>query len=92
MNDLLKGSFELPRGQSSREGDVELGEQGADQGLDDFFIKVQYIDKQYEKLNKLLKKLQAVHEESKAVTKAPAMKGKFRLFCLSSVHSMLTSR
>ncbi|CAN6805580.1 hypothetical protein Bca4012_000373 [Brassica carinata] len=75
MNDLLKGSFELPRGQSSREGDVELGEQGAaDQGLDDFFKTVQDIDKQYEKLNKLLKKLQAAHEESKAVTKAPAMK------------------
>ncbi|KAJ0266150.1 Syntaxin-132 [Hirschfeldia incana] len=74
MNDLLKGSFELPRGQSSREGDVELGEQANDQGLDDFFKKVQEIDKQYEKLNKLLKKLQAAHEESKAVTKAPAMK------------------
>ncbi|KAJ0235314.1 Syntaxin-132 [Hirschfeldia incana] len=75
MNDLLKGSFELPRGESSREGgDVELGEQGGDQGLDDFFKKVQDIDKQYEKLNKLLKKLQAAHEESKAVTKAPAMK------------------
>ncbi|CAN8298685.1 unnamed protein product [Cochlearia groenlandica] len=74
MNDLLKGSFELPRGQSSREGDVELGEQVGDQGLDDFFKKVQEIDKQYEKLNKLLKKLQAAHEESKAVTKAPAMK------------------
>ncbi|CAH8312702.1 unnamed protein product [Eruca vesicaria subsp. sativa] len=74
MNDLLKGSFELPRGQSSREGDVELGEQGPDQGLDDFFKKVQDIDKQYEKLNKLLKKLQGAHEESKAVTKAPAMK------------------
>ncbi|KAF3544914.1 hypothetical protein DY000_02000352 [Brassica cretica] len=90
MNDLLKslvqspaGSFELPRGQSSREGDVELGEQGAaDQGLDDFFKKVQDIDKQYEKLNKLLKKLQAAHEESKAVTKAPAMKGMFCLFSL----------
>jgi syntaxin 1B/2/3 len=41
MNDLLKGSFELPRGQSSREGDVELGEQqGGDQGLEDFFKKV----------------------------------------------------
>ncbi|CAH8270440.1 unnamed protein product [Arabidopsis lyrata] len=75
MNDLLKGSFELPRGQSSREGDVELGEQqGGDQGLEDFFKKVQVIDKQYDKLDKLLKKLQASHEESKAVTKAPAMK------------------
>ncbi|XP_018445895.1 syntaxin-132 isoform X3 [Raphanus sativus] len=74
MNDLLKGSFELPRGQSSRGGDVELGEQANDQGLDDFFKKVQEIDKQYEKLNKLLKKEKAAHEESKAVTKAPAMK------------------
>ncbi|KAJ4911759.1 Syntaxin-132 [Raphanus sativus] len=74
MNDLLKGSFELPRGESSRQSDVELGEQGGDQGLEDFFKKVQDIDKQYEKLNKLLKKLQAAHEESKAVTKAPAMK------------------
>ncbi|XP_010423138.1 PREDICTED: syntaxin-132 [Camelina sativa] len=75
MNDLLKGSFELPRGQSSREGDAELGEQqGGDQGLEDFFKKVQDIDKQYDKLDKLLKKLQAAHEESKAVTKAPAMK------------------
>ncbi|AED91243.1 syntaxin of plants 132 [Arabidopsis thaliana] len=75
MNDLLKGSFELPRGQSSREGDVELGEQqGGDQGLEDFFKKVQVIDKQYDKLDKLLKKLQASHEESKSVTKAPAMK------------------
>ncbi|CAH8364199.1 unnamed protein product [Eruca vesicaria subsp. sativa] len=74
MNDLLKGSFELPRGESSRQGDVELGEQGGDQGLEEFFKKVQDIDKQYEKLDKLLKKLQASHEESKAVTKAPAMK------------------
>ncbi|XP_010495111.1 PREDICTED: syntaxin-132, partial [Camelina sativa] len=55
--------------------DVELGEQqGGDQGLEDFFKKVQDIDKQYDKLDKLLKKLQAAHEESKAVTKAPAMK------------------
>ncbi|KAJ0233854.1 Syntaxin-132 [Hirschfeldia incana] len=74
MNDLLKGSFEIPRGESSRQSDVELGEQGGDQGLEDFFKKVQDIDKQYEKLDKLLKKLQASHEESKAVTKAPAMK------------------
>ncbi|KAL2456341.1 putative Syntaxin [Abeliophyllum distichum] len=43
-------------------------------GLDNFFNKVQEIEKQYEKLNKLLKKLQDAHEESKAVTKAAAMK------------------
>lgn len=43
-------------------------------GLDNFFKKVQDIEKQYEKLNKLLKKLQDAHEESRAVTKAAAMK------------------
>ncbi|XP_060668653.1 putative syntaxin-131 isoform X2 [Ziziphus jujuba] len=42
--------------------------------LDNFFKKVQEIEKQYEKLDKLLRKLQDAHEESKAVTKAPAMK------------------
>lgn len=45
-----------------------------DLGLQDFFKKVQDIDKQYEKLDKLLRKLQDAHEESKAVTKAPSMK------------------
>ncbi|KAL3032166.1 hypothetical protein AAZX31_02G069100 [Glycine max] len=35
---------------------------------------VQELDKQYAKLDKLLKKLQDAHEESKAVTKAPSMK------------------
>ncbi|GAB4857210.1 hypothetical protein Ancab_015118 [Ancistrocladus abbreviatus] len=42
--------------------------------LQNFFKKVQDIEKQYDKLNKLLKKLQDAHEESKAVTKAAAMK------------------
>lgn len=37
---FLEGSFELPRGESSRQSDVELGEQGGDQGLEDFFKKV----------------------------------------------------
>ncbi|GJY38000.1 syntaxin/epimorphin, conserved site-containing protein [Tanacetum coccineum] len=37
-------------------------------------LEVQAIEKQYEKLNKLLKKLQDAHEESRAVTKAAAMK------------------
>lgn len=45
-----------------------------DLGLEDFFKKVQEIEKQNEKLDKLLRKLQDSHEESKAVTKAPAMK------------------
>lgn len=43
-------------------------------GLDNFFKQVQDIEKQYEALNKLLKKLQDAHVESKAVTKAAAMK------------------
>ncbi|XVF42570.1 hypothetical protein PTKIN_Ptkin01aG0374200 [Pterospermum kingtungense] len=76
MNDLLTESFEVPRGQGSRGGDIELGAQtnSAELGLENFFKKVQEIDKQYEKLDKLLRKLQDAHEESKAVTKAPAMK------------------
>ncbi|KAH9728498.1 Syntaxin-132 [Citrus sinensis] len=76
MNDLLGGSFELPRDQSSRGGDIELGAQmnSGELGLENFFKKVQDIDKEYEKLEKLLKKLQGAHEESKSVTKAPAMK------------------
>ncbi|GLT87428.1 hypothetical protein SLE2022_055130 [Rubroshorea leprosula] len=72
MNDLFSDSFGR---QPSRGGDVELGAQNSgDLSLQDFFKKVQDIDKQYEKLNKLLRKLQDAHEESKAVTKAPAMK------------------
>ncbi|CAK9322505.1 unnamed protein product [Citrullus colocynthis] len=77
MNDLLSDSFEIPRGQPSRGGDIELGTNvptsGGD-GLEDFFKKVQEIEKQNEKLDRLLRKLQDSHEESKAVTKAPAMK------------------
>jgi syntaxin 1B/2/3 len=77
MNDLLSDSFEIPRG-GSRTGDIEMGGNAlmnsGELGLDDFFKKVQEIDKQYEKLDKILKKLQEAHEESKAVTKAPAMK------------------
>ncbi|CAK7341457.1 unnamed protein product [Dovyalis caffra] len=75
MNDLLSESFEIPRGQGSRGGDIEMGMNSADLGLENFFKKVQEIEKQNEKLDKLLKKLQDAHEESKAVTKAPAMKG-----------------
>ncbi|KAG7018148.1 putative syntaxin [Cucurbita argyrosperma subsp. argyrosperma] len=78
MNDLLSDSFEIPRGQPSRGGDIELGTNAptsaGDLGLDDFFKKVQDIEKQNEKLDRLLRKLQDSHEESKAVTKAPAMK------------------
>ncbi|KAF2306913.1 hypothetical protein GH714_022491 [Hevea brasiliensis] len=72
--DSLEESFEIPRGQGSRGGDIEMGMNSGDSGLENFFKKVQEIEKQNEKLNKLLKKLQDAHEESKAVTKAPAMK------------------
>ncbi|XWS58535.1 hypothetical protein CRYUN_Cryun08bG0042200 [Craigia yunnanensis] len=76
MNNLLTESFEIPRDQGSRGGDIELGAQmnSGELGLQSFFKKVQEIDKQYEKLDKLLKKLQDAHEETKAVTKAPSMK------------------
>ncbi|GAV77287.1 Syntaxin domain-containing protein/SNARE domain-containing protein [Cephalotus follicularis] len=80
MNDLLSDSFEIPRGQGSRGGDIELGlgtnamMNSGELGLEDFFKKVQDIDKQNEKLDKQLSKLQDAHEESKSVTKASAMK------------------
>ncbi|KAI3437066.1 uncharacterized protein J3R85_005803 [Psidium guajava] len=78
MNDLLSDSFEIPRGQASRDGDIELGAnapmRSGELGMDNFFKKIQDIEKQIDKLNKLLKKLQDAHEESKAVTKAASMK------------------
>ncbi|CDY50665.1 BnaC05g48010D [Brassica napus] len=76
MNDLLKGSSEFSRDRSNR-SDTESGHgpgNSGDLGLAGFFNKVQEIEKQYEKLDKHLKKLQGAHEETKAVTKAPAMK------------------
>lgn len=47
----------------------------AELGLEGFFKQVQVIEKQIEKLSNLLKKLETANEESKAVTKASAMKG-----------------
>ncbi|KAK6147388.1 hypothetical protein DH2020_018300 [Rehmannia glutinosa] len=78
MNDLLTDSFVIPRNQGNRNGDVEMGmhrpTNSGELGLENFFNQVQVIEKQYEKLNSLLRKLQDAHEESKAVTKAAAMK------------------
>ncbi|XP_072951780.1 syntaxin-132-like [Typha angustifolia] len=78
MNNLLTESFELPRGQASRDRDIELGNQApmnpAELGLECFFKQVQEIEKQIEKLSKLLMKLQSANRESKAVTRATAMK------------------
>ncbi|EEF36709.1 syntaxin, putative [Ricinus communis] len=74
MNDLLSESFEIPRGQGSRGGDIEMGMNSGDLGLENFFKNVQGIEKENEKLDRLLKKLQDAHEETKAVTRAPAMR------------------
>ncbi|GAA0172383.1 hypothetical protein LIER_26220 [Lithospermum erythrorhizon] len=77
MNNLLSTSFELPR-DPSRNSDIEMGTNmmmnSGELGLDNFFKEVQDVEKQYEKLNRLLKKLQDAHEESKSVTKAATMK------------------
>lgn len=59
--------------------DIELGNRtnptdSVGLGLGNFFKRVQDIDKEHDKLNKLLKKLQDAHEESKAVTKTAAIK------------------
>ncbi|KAK9170203.1 hypothetical protein Syun_002343 [Stephania yunnanensis] len=71
-------SFEIPRNQPSRAGDIEMGmnapANAGDLGLDSFFKQIEDIEKQIEKINKLLKKLQDANEESKSVTKAAAMK------------------
>ncbi|KAL9230818.1 hypothetical protein vseg_006118 [Gypsophila vaccaria] len=75
MNNLLSDSFELSRGQSSRDADLEMGlNNSGELDLQSFSKKVQEIEKQYEKINVLLRKLQDAHEESKSVTKAAAMK------------------
>ncbi|KAK3029816.1 hypothetical protein RJ639_038004 [Escallonia herrerae] len=87
LDNHLQDSFEIPRGQH-RGGDIEMGQRSGELGLDNFFKQVasmisvigstalvQDIDKLYDKLNKLLKKLQDAHEDSRAGTKADAMKG-----------------
>ncbi|XP_073309123.1 syntaxin-132-like [Primulina huaijiensis] len=78
MNDLLSDSFVIPQDQNNRNADIEMGMQRSNNseelGLENFFKQVQEIEKQYEKLNTLLRKLQDAHEESKAITKAANMK------------------
>lgn len=53
---------------------TQLPANAADPGLENFFKKVQDVERQIDKLSKLLKKLQDANEESKAVTKASIMK------------------
>ncbi|CAL9196245.1 unnamed protein product [Musa hybrid cultivar] len=78
MNNLLSDSFDLPRDEPPRDGDIESGLQhpksAAEQGLEGFFNQVEEIEKLIEKLAKLSKNLQAANEKSKAVTKASDMK------------------
>ncbi|ERM93607.1 syntaxin-132 [Amborella trichopoda] len=77
MNDLLTDSFEVPR-KPQREPDIEMGMQvpanASDLGMEDFFKQVREIEKQIDKIAKLLQKLQEANEETKSVTKASAMK------------------
>uniref|UniRef100_A0A0E0E7S2 t-SNARE coiled-coil homology domain-containing protein n=1 Tax=Oryza meridionalis TaxID=40149 RepID=A0A0E0E7S2_9ORYZ len=75
MNNLLTDSFELPRGGSSRDGDIEMGMQAdPSDNLKGFLKKVDAIESLIAKLTNLLHKLQTANEESKAVTKARDMK------------------
>uniref|UniRef100_A0A8R7R7X2 Syntaxin N-terminal domain-containing protein n=1 Tax=Triticum urartu TaxID=4572 RepID=A0A8R7R7X2_TRIUA len=77
MNNLLTDSFELPRRESSRDGgDLEMGihQPDASDNLQAFLKKVDAIDSLIAKLTSLFTKLQSANEESKAVTKASAMK------------------
>ncbi|KAF9596215.1 hypothetical protein IFM89_012393 [Coptis chinensis] len=74
MNDLLTDSFEIPRRQGSRGGDIEMGINAADMGLDQFFKQIEEIEKQIVKLDRLLGGLQAANEESKSVTNAAGMR------------------
>ncbi|KAL0001725.1 hypothetical protein SO802_015506 [Lithocarpus litseifolius] len=79
MNDLLTDSFVSDaKGQPSRENDIEMGMRvpgsNPDLGMGAFNKQIQETEKQVEKLSGLLKQLKDANEESKAVTKASAMK------------------
>lgn len=70
MNDLLTNSFEFPRGEIQRNALKNSGELG----LDAYFKQVEDIEKEIDKLSRILKKLQDENEESKSTSKAPTMK------------------
>lgn len=75
MNDLFTESFAAPQEPSNVRRDVEMGTQRSGElGLENFLEQVQEIDRQYDRLNTLLHKLQTANEESKSVTKAATMK------------------
>ncbi|KAK8634219.1 hypothetical protein V6N13_015047 [Hibiscus sabdariffa] len=72
----MQDSCELPRGVNLGRN-IESGGAPLNSGelcLQEFFVKIQEIDIQYEKLGKLLKNLQDAHEETRLVTQGPAMK------------------
>ncbi|XP_019192879.1 PREDICTED: syntaxin-132-like [Ipomoea nil] len=79
MNDLLADSnYNDAKDNGSRESDIEMGTRlprsQSDSGLDSFNKQIQEVEKQVDKLSYLLKSLKDANEESKAVTKASAMK------------------
>ncbi|KAK8918340.1 Syntaxin-132 [Platanthera zijinensis] len=81
MNDLLKDpqdSSAPDKQRSPREIDIELGiptiSISSDYVMEDFFKQVKEVDDCMEKLTKSLMKLQEANEETKSVTKAPAMR------------------
>nr|CAB3455760.1 unnamed protein product [Digitaria exilis] len=73
---IAQDSFELPRRDSSRDADIEMGmhQVDASDNLKGFLKKVDAIEGLIAKLTNLLNKLQTANEESKAVTKASSMK------------------
>ncbi|KAL4363363.1 hypothetical protein GQ457_04G010370 [Hibiscus cannabinus] len=77
MNDLLTDSFV---DDAKSYGDIEMGTQvpgngsNSDMGMEAFNKQIQEVEKQVEKLSGLLRKLKDANEDSKAVTKASAMK------------------
>ncbi|KAL8132189.1 hypothetical protein AgCh_007908 [Apium graveolens] len=76
LHKLDDESFAVPREPSNVRRDVEMGTQRSGElGLENFLEQVQEIDRQYDRLNTLLHKLQTANEESKTVTKASSMKG-----------------
>lgn len=77
MNDLLSDSFEIPRDQSSRNGDIEMGNQRStnlERELKHFFTLARGIEKELTQLETLLVEIEKAHEHSKGITKASAMK------------------
>ncbi|XP_012830420.1 PREDICTED: syntaxin-132-like [Erythranthe guttata] len=79
MNDLLTDSFVSDvKGNTSRERDIEMGSRfprsNSDLAMESFNKQIQEVEKQMDKLSRLLVKLKDANEESKSVMKASSMK------------------